>query len=247
MIRCVLVDDEQQNITLLQKLIVAFCPQLDIVGTSTAMTEATKLIREVKPQLVFLDVEMPGGTTFDLLELLKPIDFEMIFVTGHTDYAIKAFRYSALDYLMKPVMVDDLVNAVQKAIEKIGSQSINQRLDTFIQFQQNKNPARIALPSKEGLEFYNVADIVACAAEGAYTRFILADGRKVLATGLLKDFEEMLPPETFCRVHHSHLVNLNFIKKYYRGRGGYIELTTGDTLEVSNARKDHFLARFGKS
>jgi len=247
LIRCAIVDDEPQNITLLQKLITIYCPQLTICGTANSVAEGVVMLREQQPQLAFLDVEMHGSTSFDLLEQLKPVTFEMIFVTGHSDYAIKAFRYSALDYLLKPVMVDDLVAAVQKAIAKIGSQDINQRLDSFLQGQKSKVPSRIALPSKEGLEFYDVNDIVSCAAEGAYTRFILSDGRKILATGLLKDFEEMLPPEIFCRVHHSHLVNLNFIKKYYRGRGGYIELTTGDTLEVSNAKKDHFLARFGKT
>lgn len=247
MIRTLIIDDEQQNIILLKKLVAVYCPQLNICGTAGSVAAAAELIRNEQPQLVFLDIEMPDGTGFELLEQLKPINFEAIFVTGFGHYAVKAFRYSALDYILKPVMIDDLVMAVQKAIEKISGQSINKRLEEFLYQHQHKTPARIALPSKEGLEFYDIADIISCSAEGAYTRIVLTNGKKILTTGLLKDFEELLPAEVFCRIHHSHLVNLNYIKKYYRGRGGYVELTNGETIEVSNTRKDDFLTRFGKS
>lgn len=247
MIKTVIIDDEQQNIILLQKLIAAYCPQLTIVGHAATVNASVTLIQQEQPQLVLLDIELTGGTGFDILEQLKPISFEVIFVTGFEHYAVKAFKYSALDYVLKPVMIDDLVNAIQKATDKIGSETMNKRFTEFLSLKQQKTPQRIALPAKEGLEFYNIADIIICSAEGAYTRISLQDGRKVLATGLLKEFDELLPMETFCRVHHSHLVNLNFIKKYYRGRGGYVELVNGETVEVSNARKDDFLARFGKS
>jgi two-component system, LytTR family, response regulator len=247
LIRCLIIDDELHNQLLLQKLVEVGCPQLTICGIANNVSEAKALIEKEKPQLIFLDIEMPDGTGFDLLEQLKPVDFEIVFVTGFGDYAVRAFKYSALDYIMKPVMMDDLVIAVQRAVEKIGSKTIEQRLETFLQVQHSKQALRIALPSKDGLEFYNIADIVSCSADGSYTRFILADGKKITTTGLLKDFEELLPIEIFCRVHHSHIVNLNFIKKYYRGRGGYVELATGDTIEVSNNKKDEFLARFGKT
>lgn len=247
MIKTVIIDDEQQNIVLLQKLITAYCPQITICGSAGTVNSATELVQQEQPQLVLLDIELIGGTGFDVLEQLKPINFEVIFVTGFEHYAVKAFKYSALDYVLKPVMIDDLVNAIQKATEKIGTQTINNRFTEFLALKQQKTPQRIALPAKEGLEFYNISDIIICSAEGAYTRISLLDGKKVLATGLLKEFDELLPVDTFCRVHHSHLVNLNFIKKYYRGRGGYVELVNGETVEVSNARKDDFLARFGKS
>jgi two-component system, LytTR family, response regulator len=247
LIRCLIIDDEIHNQLLLKKLVETGCPQLTLCGIANNVREGKLLIQKEHPQLVFLDIEMPDGTGFDLLEQLKPVDFEVVFVTGFGDYAVKAFKYSALDYIMKPVMLDDLVIAVQKAMEKIGSKTIGQRLEAFLQVQQGKQPQRIALPSKEGLEFYDIADIVSCSADGSYTRFILSDGRKIMTTGLLKDFEELLPPEFFCRIHHSHIINLNFIKKYYRGRGGYVELATGDTIEVSNNKKDEFLARFGKT
>lgn len=244
MIRCCIVDDEAQNISLLQKLIHAYCPQLLVCGTANDIATAKTMLQKEKPQLVFLDIEMPGGTGFQLLEQVKPVSFEVIFVTAFGHHAVKAFRFSALDYLLKPVMVDDLVAATKKAVEKLGEQSINQRLEAFLQNQQSKTPVRMAIPSKEGLEFYNIADIVYCSAEGSYTQFFLADGRKILTSGLLKDFEELLPADTFCRIHHSYVVNLNFIKKYYRGRGGHIELLNGHTLEVSNQRKDDLLDRF---
>jgi two-component system, LytTR family, response regulator len=231
----------------MQKLLAAYCPQLIIAGTAQSVLAGGLLIKKVQPQLVFLDIEMQDGTGFDLLEQLKPIGFEVIFVTGFDHYAVKAFKYNALDYVLKPVMIDDLIVAVQKATEKISSGSINKRLEEFLLHREYKIPDRIALPSKEGLEFYNINDIISCNAEGAYTRFVLSDGKKVLTTGLLKDFEELLPTGQFCRVHHSHIINVNYIKKYYRGRGGYVELMNGDTVEVSNTKKDDFLTRFGKS
>ena len=244
MINCLIVDDEPRNVSILRKMLERYCTGITVTGEATTIAAATALIRTSTPQLVFLDIEMRRGNAFDLLDQLGPVNFEIIFVTAFDSYAIKAFRYNALDYLLKPIDVGDLKLAVEKAARRIGEQAINQRLDKFMDsIRGAATVAKIALPVNDGLMFYAVKDIVYCSAEGGYTWFGFVTGKSLLVSGTLKEFEDMLPPDVFCRIHNSHLVNVDHVKKYHRGKGGIVEMTDGKTLEISFRRKDDFLNR----
>lgn len=241
---CIIVDDEPTSVIVLRKLLQQFCPEITIVGEAHSGDEAIELIRQHKPDLVFLDIEMPFGNAFDLLKRLPVIDFEIIFVTAFDNYAVNAFKFSALDYLLKPVDIDDLKKAVSKAQQRLKEKNFNQRLENFLHNVSQAGTHKIALPTLEGLVFFDTNDIINCTAEGPYTVFNFKDGKNLLVTGTLKEFEEMLPENSFCRVHHSHLINIDHIRKYYKGKGGYVEMTNGKTIEVSQRKKDEFLERF---
>jgi two-component system, LytTR family, response regulator len=245
MIKCIIVDDEERNIVILKKLIMHYCEGLEVMAAADDAAEAIQLIRQLHPQVVFMDVEMPNGSAFDVLNELMPVDFEVIFVTAFDSYAIKAFRYSALDYLLKPIDINDLQLAVQKAENRIREKNINQRLDHFMQYMPGKqNISKIALPNSGGLSFYDIHEIICCEAEGSYTRVELVNKVRLLVTVSLREFEEMLPASAFCRVHNSWLINLQHVKKYNKGKGGVIEMSNGQVVEVAQRRRDEFLGRF---
>lgn len=237
MITCVIVDDEQQNITILKKLLTKYCPEIMIAGEATASNTAIELITKQQPQLVFLDVEMPGSDGFQLLEQLQPVTFEYILVTAFEGYALKAFSHNALHYLLKPVDIDELRLAVQKAATRIMEKSFSQR--------NNETPpmTRIGLPTATGLVFYAIDDIVCCTARNTYTLFEFVSDKELLVTGALKVFEEKLPTATFCRVHHSYLVNMNHVKQYIKGKGGQVKMSNGKLVDISARKRDDFLSR----
>lgn len=244
MIKCVLVDDEPRNLSLLKKMLIQYCPEVTVAGKAETLEEAAGVIRTLRPQLVFLDIEIAPDNAFDLLDSLKPVDFEVIFVTAHDHYAIKGFKYNALDYILKPVEIGDLRQAVSKAAKRIREQDIGQRLNDLLpQLRAEKTLGKIALREKDGLTLYAFEEILYCSAEGAYTRFGFQKGGSLLVSGSLKEFESQLPADIFCRIHDSHLVNLNHIRKYHNGKGGYVEMTDGKVLEVSVRKKAEFLAR----
>jgi two-component system, LytTR family, response regulator len=248
MIRAVLIDDEQKNISILEKMLEQFCPDVEVAGTASDSKSGASIIRQEKPDLVFLDIEMPYGNAFDLLDGLKPFDFEVIFVTAFDNYMLKAFKYSALDYLLKPVDIAELKSAVNNVISRKKSRHIDmQQLELLLASMKNPRMPieRIALPSQEGLELHNVDDIVRCEALRGYTNIYLQNGQKILSSRNIKEFEDLLPETVFFRIHNSHLVNLNCVKRYQKGRGGFIEMMDGTQLEVAIRRKDELLARFG--
>jgi two-component system, LytTR family, response regulator len=247
MINCVIVDDEPKNIRVLIKMLEEFCPEALIVGEATNATEAEKTIVKLQPDLLFLDVEMPYGNAFDLLDRLMPVKFEIVFVTAFNDYTLKAFKYSALDYLLKPVNIEELRTAVQKASEKLRLRNTNKQLNNLLANlkQPDASSYKLALPSMEGLVFVPTDTITRCEASGGYTVFYLKSGEKILSAKNIKEYEEILPPSTFLRVHNSHIINLMCIKKYHKGRGGYIEMDDQALIEVASRRKNEFLSRFG--
>lgn len=250
MIRTVLVDDDKKNITILKALLKELPTEIEIVGEAGSAEEASKLIPLLKPDLVFLDIEMPFGNAFDLLDKLMPVNFEIIFITAFDEYTLKAFRYSALDYLLKPVDIDDLQVSVQRAENKIASKNINTQLSNLL-YNFNKPSAsvtRIAMPVKEGFDFINVNEIISCESKNNCTIVCTQTGKKYTCTRTIKDYEDLLPENSFFRVHHSYIVNVNFIRKFFKeGRGGYIELSDGTTIPVASRRKDIFLSKFGYS
>jgi two-component system, LytTR family, response regulator len=246
MIKTIIVDDEKNNIGVLRSMLTSF-PDISIIADAGDAEEAYTIIKQLKPQLVFLDIEMPFGNAFDLLERLMPVDFEIIFVTAFDQYAIKAFRYGAMDYLLKPIIENDLRLTVTRAVERMNSKDVNIRLKKLLEQLHNEevNTKKIALPTAQGVLFRDIDSIVRLEAESSYTRIFLNDGSKEIVTRNLKEFEESLPASSFCRIHNSHIVNLRYIKKYNKGRGGSLELTDGTILEVSSRKKDEFLRKFG--
>lgn len=246
--RALIIDDEPKNVRILRKLLEDYCPQIEVAGEAGDARAAFSIIRELKPELLFLDIEMPYGNAFDLLDKLMPVNFEIIFITAFDDYTLKAFKYSALDYLLKPVDIDELKAAVKKAAEKIAGKNINQQLGNLLSNLKNSQAPlqKIALPSADGIVFISVEDIIRCEASGNYT-IIYADSKeKITASKNIKDYEEILPPGIFCRIHNSHIINLNRIKKYHRGRGGFVVMDDGTSIEVASRRRDEFLAKFGQ-
>jgi len=247
MIRTVLVDDETDNVRVMQKLLETYCPQVNIVGTAEGVESALQLIRTVKPDLAFLDIEMIQGNAFDLLNQLLPLQFQVIFVTAFDAYAIRAFKYSAVDYLLKPVDVDDLCRAVEKAEAKLAQKDMAQirtLLENFGAAQLSQQ--KMAIPTLTGLSFVKISDIIRFEAKGHYTGIYLSNGEMMLTTRNIKDFENLLPEAIFYRVHNSHIINLQRIQKYQKGRGGYVIMEDGTSIEVASRRRQEFMQRLVK-
>jgi two-component system LytT family response regulator len=248
MIRTILVDDEVDSIRVLQRLLETCCPKVNIIGTANGVDTALELIRETKPDLVFLDIEMSQGNAFDLLNQLLPLTFQVIFVTAFDNYAIRAFKYSAVDYLLKPVDIDDLVNAVSRVREKPEPGDLAEQMRILLnnvgvlQLSQQK----MAIPTISGLNFVPVQDILRFEAKGNYTVIYLANSEPVMATRTIRDYEEVLPEAVFCRIHSSHIINLSRIEKYQKGRGGSVLMEDGTVIEVAARRRDEFLRRLLK-
>jgi two-component system LytT family response regulator len=247
MIKTFLVDDETGNSAILSAVLSEYCPSVLICGTASSVDEAIPLILKTEPQLIFLDIQMPGGTGFDLLDRIARKNLEVIFVTAYNDFLLRAIRYSAVDYIMKPISVTDLVAAVGRAEERISAKLTNHQLNLLLSnIKQPTAVQRIAVLHKNVYIFVAISDIVRFEAKGAYTNIILNTKTIYTVAKNIKEYEEILPAEIFCRVHNSHLVNINFIKTYHKGRGGHIELLCGTSIEVSIRRKEEFLNRFGK-
>ncbi len=244
--RTIIVDDEPKNVRILNRLLTDFCIGINIIGSAGDANTAFELISKLKPDIVFLDIEIPNGNAFDLLDKLMPISFEIIFITAFESYSLKAFKYSALDYLLKPVSIVDLQNAVSKAKNNSYSKNVNLQVKSLL---HNINSAsngkqKIAIQTLDGFELVKEEEVIRLEAKGNYTEIILKDKSKLLASKSIKDFEDILNTDVFFRIHNSHIVNLNFIKKYHKGRGGYIILEDETNIEVASRRKLEFLSRF---
>jgi two-component system, LytTR family, response regulator len=248
MISALIIENDQQNISHLQRLISESGLPLSVVGAVGEQETAISLIEDRKPDLVFLDIKLNDGTGFDMLDKLMPVDFSVIFTTAYPEYALKAIRYCALDYLLKPVDPDELRTAFERLSSLNNPFYTNVRLRTLFENIGNNQTRlqRIALPVKEGYEFVPAEDIIRCTTDKNYTQVVTNPGKKYLCSRSLKEYEELLPADIFFRVHHSHLVNLACIKKFIRdGRGGYLLLSDGSTVEVALRRKDELMRKFG--
>ncbi len=245
MIKALIVEDEIRNADVLQRLLAKYCANIEVLAVAATVEAAVEAIKRLNPTLVFLDVELPDGTGFNVLEHFTDKAFSVIFITAYEHYAIKAIKASAIDYLLKPVDIDDLVAAVNKVSGE--NPDLLKRRETLLQNHHSTSLLqKIAVPTTEGLLFINQQDIILCTAEGNYTSLKLANNEKILVSKPLAHFEELLDSGQFCRTHQSHLVNINYIKKYVRGRGGYLVLNDGSTVEVSVRMKSEFLERFSK-
>lgn len=244
MINAIIIDDEPDCCESLSILLQRNCPEVNIAGTFYSAEKALLAINEIKPQLVFLDIEMPNMNGFEMLEKLSSIDFELIFTTSYDQYAIKAIRFSALDYLLKPIDREELQKAVQKVKSRL-QKPLTQQLEILLQkINQPSNPIqRIALPTMEGLKLVPVDSIISCASEGNYTIFLLKDKQKIIVSRPLKEVEEMLEEYSFFRVHHSYIVNMNEIDRFIKTDGGYLIMSDGSSVDVSRSKKELLLKK----
>jgi two-component system, LytTR family, response regulator len=246
MINAIHVEDEPRNLELLESLLKIHCSDLvNLVGQARNNKDAAALIRNAKPQLVYLDIELNRGNAFELLEELNETDdlnFQVIFITAYNEYAVKAFRYNAIDYLLKPISIDELQEATIRAFNKINHLSGNDNILTALnQLKINLNTTKIGIPVTDGVLFIKTDEIVRAEAKGSYAILYLSDGKKITSTKPLGDFETILPEGIFFRVHHSWIINLRYLKKYYRGKSSYMEMEDGSTVAVSIRKKGKFL------
>ncbi len=249
MIRAVIVDDEQISLKALGKKLKVFCPEVEVIKLFSDPQEAIEEIPALRPQVVFLDIEMPNIKGFGFLQHFNPIPFEVIFTTAYSEYAIDALRISALDFLLKPIDTKELTAAVARLQDKLKNKSGgNQKLEEQLQllFQSMQAPVqldKIALPVLNGLEFLDLGKIIKIEAKNVYSVFYLNNGKTLLVTRPLKDIEKILSHSHFFRVHKSFIVNLKYIDRYIKGEGGTIILTDGSEVEVSRRNKTDFLNR----
>ena len=243
-IRAIIVDDEAYSCESLATLLERYCPDVEVIDTCTSGEQALRSIKEHKPDLLFLDIEMPHMNGFELLKALNKIDFQLIFTTSYDQYAIKAIRFSALDYLLKPVDREELQVSVKKVEQKM-QETMPQQLNILL--QKLNTPAnitqKIALPTMEGLQMIPVDTIITSASNSNYTIIFLKDKKKITVSRTLKEIEEMLEDYNFLRVHHSFLINLNEIERYMKGEGGYLIMSDGSTVDVSRSRKEVLLKK----
>lgn len=248
MINAIIIDDEFDGREALKLSIERFCPEINILELCTNADEGIKSILSKQPNLVFLDVQMPHKSGFNMLEELGEFNFEVIFVTAHDKYAIKAIKFSALDYLLKPVDIDDLQKAILKATTRIEQKDSNHHYASLLKniHYSNQKIDKIAIPTLEGILFESTNDIIYCEADGNYTTLMMKAGHKIVVSKSLKDFDNMLSESGFFRVHHTYLINLKHIKKYIKGEGGYVILEGDHHVDVSKRKKEAFLQALHK-
>lgn len=247
MLTAIIIDDETSSRNALRQKLHNHCQEVTIIAECENGEDGIENIEQKKPDIVFLDVEMPRMNGFTMLQQLKNKNFEVIFITAYDHYAIKAIKFSALDYLVKPVEVEDLKTAVEKATQKRKQPFGNNRVELLLQnlLDEKKEHQRIAISSMEGLQFVVTDDIIYMEANSNYTIFFLTGNRKVTATKTLKDFEELLPASIFIRIHHSYLINKNGVEKYIKGDGGQVLMKNGVTLDVARRKKEEFMKAVG--
>ncbi|PKP16147.1 MAG: DNA-binding response regulator [Bacteroidetes bacterium HGW-Bacteroidetes-23] len=244
-IKSVIVEDESAAREALKNYLAKYCPQIEIIGEAQNSREAIPLLHELRPQLVFLDVEMPFGNAFDVLEGCKDLQFETIFVTAFSEYSLKALNQSAAYYLLKPISIEELILAVNKVQQQLMKQELFNRNQIIVQnFREPKiEKQQVILPTLEGFEVVKMEEIVRLRGNGNFTDIHLSDGTKKMVCRFLKHFDEMLD-FPFMRVHKSHIINLNFVKSYHKSLGGYVTLFDETEIEISVNYKEEFLRRF---
>ncbi|MBX7093089.1 MAG: LytTR family DNA-binding domain-containing protein [Flavobacteriales bacterium] len=238
MITAVIIDDNAEARTNLKSDLADSFPDLQIIGEGESVVSGTKLLKQVKPQIVFLDIQLGDGSGFDLLEILGDVNFNVIFTTASDEYAVKAFRFSAIDYLLKPIDPDQLKSAVEKAVNN--GKTSKESLDLLMEHSKNNNKPhkRLALNTLDKIHIVNITDIVRCEADVNYTTFYFTDKSKLLVTRTLKEFEDLLKDHSFLRVHQSHLVNTNLVKEFVKGDGGYLVMNDASNVPVSTRKRN---------
>ena len=241
-LRTIIVEDEQTSREILKNYLTKYCPTVEVVGEAKNIDEAMILIRNNDLDLVFLDVEMPYGSGFDLLDKLGKTDFEVVFVTAYNQYAIEALNKHASYYLLKPISIDDLIKAVDYVTEL--KEKENELQNTVLVPKTNPTDQKITIPTQDGFEVLQMKDIIYCKADDNYTEIYLENGLKKLVSKTLKYFEDILKENGFARIHKSYLVNVSYIVSYKKGKGGTVFLNNGKELSVSASKKAELLSYF---
>ena len=243
MLHSIIIDDEYDGRESLRFSLEKYCPEIYIDRLCETPEQGIEAIETLNPDLVFLDVQMPRMSGFDLLKQVIPFHFEVIFVSAYDKYAIKAIRFSALDYLLKPLDIDELIKAVQRARERMGGKNSSfqyQSVLNNIRYKERKIE-KLAVPTFEGIDLFNTDDIIYCEADGSYTKMIMTNKQNKIVSRNLKDFELLLESSGFCRVHNSYLINLKHVVKYLKGEGGVAVLTGGFHVDIARRRKEDFI------
>jgi two-component system LytT family response regulator len=247
-LKTIVIDDEPDAVDFISSIVREYCTSLELAGKAHNVLSGVKLIKEVNPDLVFLDVEMPNGTGFDLLTHFPEKNFDVIFITAFNHYAIKAIKFSAVDYILKPINITEFIDAVNRVIQKRQTNTFagRENFEALLENIRSVHPTRLVIPTSDGREYLNPHDIIRIEADRSYSWFFINGKRKILVSRHLKEFQELLSDRDFFRPHNSHLINLDFVKKYVRLDGGYIEMTDGSQVPISRNRKDLFLAHMAK-
>jgi len=245
MLKAFIVDDELQSRNFLNKMLMQHFPEISVIGEASTVKEGLEGLRKHQPEIVFLDIQMKGETGFDLLTGLPSINFALIFTSAFDQYAIRAFRFNAIDYLLKPIVTDELIDAVNKVKQKtLNAQLVSKsQVEQLYQDMKNmpKTHEKIAIPTMDGFIIHPVNEIVYCKANSNYTEFYLPDNKCILSSYTLKQYDEILTSQAFFRAHRSYLINLAHVKMYKRNDGGLIMMSNGHEIELSRTHKDEFL------
>ncbi|MDZ4749385.1 MAG: LytTR family DNA-binding domain-containing protein [Saprospiraceae bacterium] len=247
MLTAIVIDDELNGRIALKQKLHDYCPSVEVVGEAENGREGIEKISKLEPQLVFLDIEMPEMNGFEMLLKLTEKKFHIIFTTAYDHYAIKAIKYAAFDYLLKPIDIEELKMTVDRVIKQVVPDQTQKKLETLEQnFITRPFLNKIAIPTLEGLLFFDINSIIRLEAESNYTLLYFNEHPRLMASRTLKDFEDILPTDIFFRPHNSHIINLHFIKRYLKGDGGQVEMKNGDTILVSRRKKEEFLKKIGR-
>lgn len=236
-----IVDDEPDGINTLRNFLAKYCPNVEVVGNAASADEAQQKIGLLSPKLVFLDINMPGGDGFELLKRIGEPDFHVVFVTAYDDFALKAFKYHAVNYLLKPVNIDELISTVERVEKLVSAAAPDANIKQLLQSMANTLPNKLALPLLNGLVYVDIATIIRCEAESNYTVFYFSNRPKIVVSKTLGSFEKQLAVLGFYRIHHHHLINLAHLEYYQRGRGGMVTMSDKKEIAVSQRKKDEFL------
>jgi two-component system LytT family response regulator len=237
MIKAILIDDIEQARITLKRDLQEYAPEIEVIGEASGVVEGAKLLRKVQPDIVFLDIQMQDGSGFDLLDVLPEIPFKIIFITASDAHAIKAFRYAAIDYLLKPVDPDELMQALARFKEHQTDENPKYKLLNDSLKNHHKPSERLALHSQDKIHIVSISDIVRCESSVNYTIFYFANNKEMVVTKTLKEFEDLLSEQKFFRVHHSHLVNARYIREFVKSEGGHLIMNNGSLVPVSTRKR----------
>lgn len=242
MIKAVIIDDEANNQELINNLLTQYAPQVEILGTANSVKSGYQAICDLQPNLVFLDIQMQDGTGFDLLKLFEKPGFRVLFVTAHEEFAIEAFKYSALDYLLKPLSPVNLLAAVKKAEESLGHDELNLKLKTLLDniSEPSRQKRKIILKTLDRIYSVDIQDLIRLESDGGYTKVLLTDGTRIMVSRILKEFDDLLADAGFVRIHHSHLININHVY-FFEKSESHLVMKDQSVVPVSHRKKDHVL------
>jgi two-component system LytT family response regulator len=243
MLKTIIIDDEENARETIESIVKQYCADVNIVAEASSVADGIEKINNYSPDLILLDIHLSDGNGFEILEKLDNINFKIIFVTGHEEFAIQAIKFSALDYLVKPIQPRELINAINRAKESIEKENIQLQLSAFLSNVKpgSNNPKKLILKTFESIYLINVNEIIRCESDKNYTTFILKDGKKLLVSRTIKEYDELLRQNNFFRVHQSHLINFQYFLRYDKMNGGYVVMTDNSKIPVSNRQKDNLM------